>query len=303
MVTLPFVRPARSCLDLSAPAGTVRSEGAYGVFEGSAADQVVMKQYRTEGTWSEGIVSLMQQRLFAEQAGTLIDVGANLGLVAIPVVERTGCACVAFEPEPRNFTYLERNAERHGLLGRIELRRSACYSEARRVPLLLSETNLGDHRLQRTAVESGASSIEVAAERLDDVLRERELQHPIVLKVDAQGSEVRVLEGATKTLARVDFVIAEYHPEAIVAHGDSPARFLEIMKRFPFGAILDVQPLPEPLHSSEYVFGQLAWFDDDGSDSGFFDLLFSRQWVLPNHPPQMNALVEALLAEQQAGGS
>jgi hypothetical protein len=42
--------------------------------------------------------------------------------------------------------------------------------------------------------------------------------------------------------------------------------------------------LPEPLHSSSYVFQQLSWIADDGSDPGFFDLLFSRTRVLPPPP-------------------
>jgi hypothetical protein len=156
--------------------------------------------------------------------------------------------------------------------------------------LALSPDNLGDHRLlpQLTAASASGSptaaaraTIEVATRRLDDVLRGRELAHPIVIKVDAQGSEVSVFEGAPETLARADFVVSEYWPEGIVAHGDSARRFAEIMRGFPFGAVLHVLPLPEPLHRSEYVFQQLSWIADDGSDPGFFDLLFSRHALLP----------------------
>lgn len=284
-----------------APPDTVLVKGDYGEFEGAANDQVVLHEYRTTGRWADGIVSLMQDRLFGEGPGTLIDVGANLGLVSIPVVERTGSIGIAFEPEPRNFTHLTRNVARHGLTGRIELRQTACYSEPGQFPLLLSETNLGDHRLQRTAAPATTGRvIEVQAERLDDALRGCALPRPIVLKVDAQGSEVRVFEGATKTLELVDYVITEYSPEAIVGHGDRAARFAELMRRFPFGAVLRALPMPEPLHSSEHVWNQLGWIADDGSDPGFFDLLFSRHWVLPNHPPEMDALVRAL-REQAAG--
>lgn len=290
--------PESPLLAAPAPPGSVLSDGQYGLFEGSLADQVVMNEYRTLGSWATDIVSLMRGRLFAERPGTLIDVGANLGLVSIPVLEQSGSIGIAFEPEPRNFAYLERNVARHGLSARLELRQTACYSEPGRLPLRLSETNLGDHRLQRTAAEPDAQVIEVVAERLDDVLRGRDLPHPIVLKLDAQGSEVRVLEGAHETLARVDYVISEYWPEAIVGHGDRAERFAQITRRFPFGAVLRVLPLPEPLNSSEHVWQQLSWIDQDGSDPGFFDLLFSRHWVLPGHPPEMEPLVQALRAEQ-----
>jgi FkbM family methyltransferase len=280
---------------------SVVCEGEYGVFEGSAADRVVMHEYRTLGTWAKGIVSLMVERLFADGPGTLIDVGANLGLVAIPVLERTGSIGIAFEPEPKNFAYLERNVARHGLGSRLELRQTACYSEPARLPMLLSDTNLGDHRLQRgVAADASADKhvIEVRAERLDDALRGRDLPRPIVLKVDAQGSEVCVFEGATETLARADYVITEYWPEGIVAHGENAARFEAAMRKFEFGAVLHVLPLPEPLNSSEHVFSQLSWIKQDGTDPGFFDLLFSRHWVLPNHGPELNELAR-LIAEDK----
>src|SRR3954453_21482666 len=92
---------------------SVISDGSYGVFEGSNEDRVVMDEYRRLGTWAAELVALITDRLFAGRAGTFIDVGANIGLVSIPVLERTGSLGIAFEPEPRNFGFLTRNAARH----------------------------------------------------------------------------------------------------------------------------------------------------------------------------------------------
>jgi FkbM family methyltransferase len=261
---------------------SVIATGHYGEFEGSARDRVVMDEYRRLGTWAPEMVSLIVRRLFAGRAGTFIDVGANIGLVAIPVAARSGAATIAFEPEPHNFGFLARNVARHGLSARIDCQRLACHAQAGRLPLALSSDNLGDHRLQRTAadVAGAADMIEVDTARIDDVLRDRELPRPVVIKLDAQGSEVSVFAGAVETLARADHVVSEFWPRGIVAHGDTAAGFWEHMLRFPFGAVLHVLPLPEPLHPSRYVFDQLSWIADDGSDPGFFDLLFSRQQVL-----------------------
>ena len=262
----------------------VVADGEYGTFEGATADQVVMAEYRTLGSWAKGLVSLVVDRLFGDGPGTFIDVGANIGLVVVPVVERTGSLGIAFEPEPRNFGFLSRNVARHGLSERIECHALACYSERTALRLSLSSDNLGDHRLQPKAARGALperAEIEVMATRLDDALRGRELPHPIVVKLDAQGSEVRVLEGARETLARADYVISEYWFEGLIAHGDSPEQFKAILSDFQFGAVLHVLPLPEPLHSTAYVFDQLSWIKQDGSDPGFFDLLFSRHWHLP----------------------
>jgi FkbM family methyltransferase len=280
------------------------ANGSYGEFEGSARDRVVLDEYRRLGTWAPDLVSLIVRRLFAGRAGTFIDVGANIGLVAIPVAARSGAHTIAFEPEPRNFGFLRRNVARHGLVERVVCHRLACHAQAGTLPLALSADNLGDHRLQPRAAGAAGSdptareanqtastfapaasgsareTVVVETARIDDVLRDRELARPIVIKLDAQGSEVSVFAGAIETLARADHVVSEFWPRGIVAHGDSAAGFWEHMLRFPYGAVLHVLPLPEPLHPSRYVFDQLSWIADDGSDPGFFDLLFSRQQVL-----------------------
>jgi FkbM family methyltransferase len=281
---------------------SVVCDGAYGTFEGSSRDRVVMDEYCRLGSWAPELVSLIVGRLFAGRAGTFIDIGANIGLVSIPVVERSGSLGIAFEPEPRNFGFLTRNVARHGLAGRVECHQLACHRASGWLDLALSPDNLGDHRLQPPAAEGGEprsfsdggeppsgdaarQTIRVATARLDDLLRDRQLARPIVLKVDVQGSEVSVFRGALETLARADFVVSEYWPAGIVAHGDSAATFADIMRGFQFGAVLHVLPLPEPLHSAQYVFEQLSWIANDGSDPGFFDLLFSRHWELPTAPP------------------
>jgi FkbM family methyltransferase len=272
-----------SGMDSSKAEGEPRSvwaDGAYGVFEGAAEDHVVMDEYRRLGTWAPELVSLLT-RLFAGGGGTLIDVGANIGLVSIPVVERSAALGIAFEPEPRNFGLLTSNVARHALTGRIECHELACHSAAGTLPLALSPDNLGDHRLQRGTPSHDRRVIEVGTQRLDSVLRGRDLEQPVVMKVDVQGSEVGVFEGARETLARTDYLVTEYWPEGIVAHGDSAQTFADIMRSFEFGAVLHVLPLPEPLNTAHYVFEQLSWIANDGSDPGFFDLLFSRHMILP----------------------
>lgn len=265
---------------------SVFASGEYGIFEGSPRDRVVIEEYKRLGYWAKDLVDLMVGRLFAGGSGTLIDIGANIGLVCVPVIERTAARAICFEPEPENFSYLQRNVSRHGLDARVRCCALACHESSGQLPLVLSDDNLGDHRLQRTAASARAEQrvILVETRRLDDVLRDEELAHPIVMKVDAQGSEVGIFAGAEQTLARTDYLITEYWPRGIVDHGDDAKGFEHYMRSFPFGAVLHVLPLPEPLHSSAYVFDQLSWIAHDGTDPGFFDMLFSRHWQLPSSP-------------------
>lgn len=254
------------------------AHGAYGAFEGDPGDSVVFGTYRRTGAWSPQLVSLIAERLFAGGPGTLLDVGANIGLIAIPVLERCRARCLAFEPEPTNLRLLQRNVHRHGFEARVEIHGVALDAEPGRTMLALSEENSGDHRLMRPhcAAAHGCACVEVAAARLDDVLEARKLEPPVVMKVDCQGAEARVLRGARASLARVDHLVIEYWPAGLLHMGDSAQALQQLLLCFPYAALHGFHALDQRLPSTESVFAQLAWIPTDGSDDGFFDLLLSR---------------------------
>jgi len=58
------------------------------IVAGEGAKQALVDEYRRLGRWAPELVELMVQRLFAGRGGTLIDIGANIGLVCVPVIER-----------------------------------------------------------------------------------------------------------------------------------------------------------------------------------------------------------------------
>src|SRR5262249_29519345 len=150
------------------------ASGAYGLFEGAADDRVVFGTYLATGTWSPQLVALIAQLLGAS-GGTLIDVGANIGLVAIAALAHGGARCIAFEPAPDNYALLRRNLRRHGLEARVEAHRVALDSESGEVELALSAGNSGDHRIVHGAAPADRSRIRVPSVRLDEVIDERSL--------------------------------------------------------------------------------------------------------------------------------
>jgi FkbM family methyltransferase len=242
--------------------GSILSDGSYGPFEGSIDDEVVHGHYRREGTWAPELLELLVDGLFAAGRGTFLDVGANIGLVSIPLVERRGVRCLAFEPEPRNHRWLERNIARHGLESLFRTFEVALHSENETLCLELSAANFGDHRLRG---------------RVDP----EELPRPIVAKVDTQGAEVQVLRGASRSLPLIDHLICEYWPYGLHRMGDSAELLGEILKGFPFGAVLSAESVPPRLTGTQELFQGLSWIPTDGSDRGFYDLLLSRSERLP----------------------
>jgi len=268
----------------------ISCDGDYGSFEGSIDDEVVHGHYLRHGSWSPGHQELLFGRLFPEGRGSFLDVGANIGLVSIPLAERRGVRCLAFEPEPRNFRLLRRNIEAHGLAARIEAFNLALYSEKTTLSFELSPTNSGDHRVRSAAPAEGASEaeaessrqlIQVPAERLDELVRAGELERPIVVKVDTQGCEVRVLRGAERLLESVDYLLCEYWPYGLWRMGDTPEALDEILRRFACGAVLMDQDAPEPLGPVDSLFARLKPLVDNGGVAAFADVLVTPH---PDYP-------------------
>lgn len=56
---------------------------------------------------------------------------------------------------------------------------------------------------------TATSSVSVEVESLDDIVLEIDVPDPILLKIDAEGHELAIVQGATSVLARTTCVIAE----------------------------------------------------------------------------------------------
>jgi FkbM family methyltransferase len=219
--------------------------GDLGLFEGYLKDDVIFKYSLLDGfPWSYAVQDFLLKKIFVNSQGTYIDVGANIGLITIPVAERGQIKCYAFEPEPNNYKLLCRNVLAHDVESLIETYAIALFSKKTTLQFELCSRNYGDHRVKPHQAsefkeqynEGDRQLISINAEKLDDVLEVRQLASPIVLKVDIQGSEVQFFRGAEKSLDFVDYLIVEYWPYGILYCGDTLESFLEVVRQFPFVA-------------------------------------------------------------------
>jgi hypothetical protein len=56
---------------------------------------------------------------------------------------------------------------------------------------------------------AGSTTIEVPLETLDRLAEKLQLASPVLLKIDVQGAELKVLGGARATLRKIDHVLVE----------------------------------------------------------------------------------------------
>jgi FkbM family methyltransferase len=185
------------------------------VRSGPLAGMVLEVDPRTQidvvvGLYEEGVLATIRSLL--AEGDTAFDIGAHLGYFSLVMGTRVGATgrVVSFEPDPTVMSALQRNVKRNGAQTGAELvlvpaavdgeSGTAAFTEGR-------ETSRGS-----LVSEGGDLHVEVMT--LDDIVRQ--FGTPALVKIDVEGRELGVLDGATETLsaASTAFVI-EAHSRAL----------------------------------------------------------------------------------------
>jgi FkbM family methyltransferase len=152
-----------------------------------------------EATQFDGIGTLFEDEQFAtsSRAGAFVDVGANIGLYTIAFAQRFRY-CFAIEANPQTFKVLEANLVLRDIenVTAVCVGASDCPAETQiHVPV---NGNLGWARIGTSYHESKAIAISVKP--LDEILVDMDRLPIAMIKIDVEGHEPKVLEGARKTL-------------------------------------------------------------------------------------------------------
>nr|WP_281411978.1 FkbM family methyltransferase [Motiliproteus sediminis] len=149
-----------------------------------------------------------------------VDVGAHVGFYTLLMRSLVGAsgAVRAAEPERDSYMALLGNMARNGF-GDIATIPSAISDRAGRAAFVQDTNNEGESRL---ATLADSSSLRVTTTTLDQWLQD--LPRPArLLKLDAEGCELHILNGATEFFARQapGAVICEINPTALNRYGAS----------------------------------------------------------------------------------
>lgn len=156
---------------------------------------------------------------------SVLDVGANFGYLTSFFATAVGEAgqVVAVEPEPVMADLLHRNTARHSNTTAL---RTALGATGGNTRLWRSSTNLACHSLIRSAVPNPADSVIIPVTTVDALYREAHphLRPPDLVKIDVEGAEAAVLNGAGGTLhAHRPVLWLEFWPEGLRHAGTDPA--------------------------------------------------------------------------------
>lgn len=155
-------------------------------------------------TWEHEALSLWASEV--RTAEIAVDIGAYLGIYSI-LAAKLGCPRVlALEPNSSNFVQLQKNLSLNDLGESVESRRVAVGDESKTVTMITPDgrPNSSGSQISNSPTSRELASWEIESEvgmvTLDSVLVD-ETARISVIKIDAEGYELCILQGATSTLS------------------------------------------------------------------------------------------------------
>lgn len=148
---------------------------------------------------------------------TIVDIGGHTGEYAVPLAVETNRRVVSFEPNGRSLDRLRRTVELNGVEDRVTARRIGIGSvDGDRTLYRSTYSKLS--AFDRDAAERWGADVEavetVPVRRLDSLVPE-EIPPPDGIKIDVEGGEMDVLQGAAGTIdAYRPLIVVEKHDEA-----------------------------------------------------------------------------------------
>jgi len=163
-----------------------------------ADDEFIGRALQACGQYSPGEPELWAKLL--RPGDQAVDVGANIGALTVPLARIVGPngGVLAFEPQPENFGLLQRNIADNNLNSVVTAIPCALGRETGTLPApMLCE--LDNANYGRVVLGKGTQRVDVVS--LDAALADMAVQLQLI-KIDVEGQEIEVIEGARATIAR-----------------------------------------------------------------------------------------------------
>jgi hypothetical protein len=132
----------------------------------------------------------------------------------------------------------------------------------------------------RSAYNSGDHRLSANGEILVDCLPLDELPiptAPFAIKIDTQGAEPLIFEGAKKHLAAADLIICEFWPWGMARMGTKPDAIIDFVRTFPGRGLLARHDRPfDKFFPPSLVAQQMEAMATPGAEFDYVDLVLMR---------------------------
>ena len=185
------------------------------------------------GEWEPEETELVKKLI--KPSDVFVDVGANLGYYSL-LAARAGASHVyAFEAQPSTYELLGKNVIINWMTKFITYENLAIYSHTTDLEFFVRNRYPGNSSLGYTPPDQlqkwfdTTTAVKVHAVSLDDYFADRPERIDLV-KVDVEGAEPAVFEGAQRTLARNRDIkiLCEWSPDQMATARQDPAHLIEL---------------------------------------------------------------------------
>ena len=174
---------------------------------------------------------------------TILDIGAHIGVLAVPLANKVGLKgkVYAFEPTPTTLKVLRKTVSINNAKN-ISVEPYALADTKGKLVFYTSDNKVdnsnslvNNHRIDRKE-----TSIEVDVTTVDDFVHSHNISNVDFIKIDVEGAELRLLKGAATTVSRDrPKMVLSMHPASIKNFGDSSEEIWNFLKGYGYRIILE----------------------------------------------------------------
>jgi len=166
-----------------------------------------------------------------------VDIGAHIGyytLIAAKLVRDEG-KVYSFEPEARNFDLLIKNIRANNYTNVIPFKK-AVSNKTGETNFFVNKDHSRGHSFAQSQVLGKSNSIRVETITLDNFFNSGLVSDKVdFIKIDTEGAEGLIIEGAKKLLEKKDLkILMEFYPQALKANGTDPIKLLNELQDLNF---------------------------------------------------------------------
>lgn len=164
---------------------------------------------------------------------TLLDVGASTGCYSLLAKHHADLQVYAFEPVPLTWEVLSANIKLNDLEDRVVAARMAVsnHTGVGDMNVVIADGGKGVSIFEGTpAYHKVVEQVRTHVTTLDSFCESWDI-HPTFIKIDTEGGEKYVLEGAEETILKYKpFILCEYSPENVGQYGYNPTDIIRLLE-------------------------------------------------------------------------
>lgn len=199
---------------------------------------VDLGQYTSQEIFWFGVAEAREAEMYRRLVRpdwVVLDVGANIGQYVLLAADAVGSSghVYAFEPDPRNRVLLEANIQRNSFTDRVSVWAGAVSASSGEVYLELDSD--GTRNSVKSQPPGGKPGMVVRSTSIDDFTIENNIKEINLIKIDVEGHELSVLQGASLTIARCrPHIFLEFEPDHACDDGASAKKILEMLAKWDY---------------------------------------------------------------------